>query len=189
MNSRQFQIIIPALFSVFLFNSIAQSADLEGGEKLVATCLHCHGSNGNSKKPLTPSLAGQRSLYIESQIKAYQSGQRTSPVMKNMVAKLNKKEIRSLSIYLAKLSPESAGADKTLAEKGQAKFAMCTGCHGASAEGRSGFPRLAGQQPEYLEKQLLDFKSGFRKGGMMNSITRSMPEQDIKEIAAYLSNL
>ena len=189
MNSIQFQVTISVIFSVFLFNSSAQAAEVDLGKKLVTTCLHCHGSNGNSKQPLTPSLAGQHVLYLESQIKAYQSGLRESPVMKNMVAKLTKKEVRNLSLYLASLSPESVGFDMNLAKNGKAKFSMCTGCHGSSAEGRSGFPRLAGQQPEYLEKQLLDFKSGRRKGGMMNGITRALSEQDIKEIAAYLASL
>ncbi len=66
---------------------------------------------------------------------------------------------------------------------------MCSGCHGTTAQGRGSFPKLAGQQPEYLKKQLLSFKNGSRKGGPMNAITSSLSERDISEIAAYLGSL
>jgi cytochrome c553 len=160
------------------------------GKDKAAPCLQCHGSNGNSKSPQYPSLAGQRALYIETQLKNFQSGQRTNSIMQGMVAKLTKSDILNISAYFADLTPESAGtSDLSLAKKGEQKFAMCTGCHGSLAQGRGGFPKLAGQQPAYIEKQLLAFKSRTRKGGPMNAMTSSLSEQDIKEIAAYLGNL
>lgn len=49
-------------------------------------------------------------------------------------------------------------------EKGRMTYASCTACHGKQAEGGRMFnsPRLAGQQPWYLYKQLLKFKDGVR---------------------------
>lgn len=49
------------------------------------------------------------------------------------------------------------------------KFEYCTTCHGASGRGYQGFytmPRLAGQSPEYLVEELLEFAAGHRKPGI-----------------------
>ena len=179
------------LLLIFLFsiNGFVYAADIEAGKTVAATCLGCHGANGNSKIPMNPSLAGQRPTYLKNQLKAFQSGQRINPVMQSMVTNLTIQDIENVSAFFASLNTESAGGDPSLAEKGLAKTAMCKGCHGGSAEGRGSFPRLAGQQPRYLETQLLNFINGSRKGGPMNAIVSSLSEQDIKEITAYLGSL
>jgi cytochrome c553 len=173
---RTFILLLLAFLSL---SSTAHAADIAAGKDKAAACLQCHGSNGNSKNPQYPSLAGQRAAYLESQLINFQTGQRTelfmdasqrtNSVMQDMVAKLTKSDISNISAYFAGLTPETAGAsDLSLAEKGEKKFGICTGCHGSSAQGRDVFPKLAGQQPKYIEKQLLDFKNGSRKGGPMN---------------------
>ena len=190
MNLIQLRTLILISLTFLSLSSTAHAADISAGKDKAIVCLQCHGSNGNSKNPQYPSLAGQRAMYIEAQLKNFQSGQRANSIMQGMVAKLTKSDISNISAYFAGLTPESAGAgDLSLAKKGQEKFSMCTGCHGSSAQGRGGFPKLAGQQPEYIEKQLLAFKNRSRKGGPMNAMTSSLSEQDIKEIAAYLGNL
>lgn len=175
--------------SFFATNSFVYAADIDAGKSKAAFCLGCHGSNGNSKSPQYPTLAGQRAQYLEAQLKAFQSGQRTSSIMQGMTANLNVQDIQNLSAYFSSLNTESAGGDTALAKKGEPKTAMCKGCHGSSVEGRGSFPKLAGQQPEYIEKQLLNFKNRSRKGGPMNAVASSLSEQDIKEIAAYLGSL
>ncbi len=177
------------LLSLFSVSPIVHSADLEAGKAKAAFCLGCHGENGNSKNPQYPSLAGQRANYIEYQLVAFQSGKRTSPVMQGMIAQLDREDMKNIAAYFASLSAESAGADPVVAKQGESKTAMCKGCHGNSAEGRGGFPRLAGQHPEYLKKQLLNFKDRSRTGGPMNGIASSLSEQDIDEISAYLGSL
>ena len=188
MNTH-FQRFILLFISLFSFSPFVHSADLEAGKTKATFCLGCHGENGNSKNPQYPSLAGQRANYLEYQILAFQSGKRTSPVMQGMVAKLDRQDMKNIAAYFSSLTPESAGADPVVAKKGESKTAMCKGCHGNSAEGRGGFPRLAGQHPEYLKKQLLNFKDRSRTGGPMNGVTSSLSEQDIDEITAYLGSL
>ncbi|MCF6203020.1 MAG: cytochrome c4 [Methylococcaceae bacterium] len=177
--------------SLFSFNSFIYAAEISEaeGKKKAALCEGCHGTKGNSKNPQYPSLAGQHATYIEAQLKAFQSGQRANSTMQGMAANLNETDIKNIAAYFSNLSSESAGGDSSLTKKGQDKFAMCAGCHGAKAQGRSNFPKLAGQQPEYLKKQLLNFKNGSRKGGPMNAIVSSLSEQDMNEIAAYLGSL
>ncbi|GKT11727.1 MAG: hypothetical protein ISEC1_P0696 [Thiomicrorhabdus sp.] len=70
-----------------------------------------------------------------------------------------------------------------------AKQATCVGCHGA--DGNSvvpNFPKLAGQHAAYLEKQLKDFRGGFRKDATMAPFAAGLSDTDIKELAAWFSS-
>jgi cytochrome c553 len=74
------------------------------------------------------------------------------------------------------------------AESGKQKSATCAACHGA--DGNSAvpdFPRLAGQQPDYLAKALRDYKSGARKNAIMATQVANLTDQDITDLAAYYS--
>ena len=181
---------ITAFSLIFALLSLnAAAADVEAGKNKAAMCFGCHGSEGISKNPMFPSLAGQTSMYIENQLKAFKSGARTSPTMKNMASGLDNTDIENLAAYFGSVSPQSAGGNPDLAKQGKSKVSMCLGCHGNNAQGRGQFPRLAGQQPAYLVKQLLAFQNGDRVGGPMGAIAKGLSEQDIKEITAYLGTL
>lgn len=73
--------------------------------------------------------------------------------------------------------------------KGEAKFAaVCAACHGA--DGNSGTPanpKLAGQHPAYLVKQLQDFKSGKRASAEMKGFASVLSDEDMKNIGAWLA--
>jgi cytochrome c553 len=74
------------------------------------------------------------------------------------------------------------------AEAGKQKSAPCAACHGA--DGNSAvpdFPRLAGQQPDYLVKALKDYQSGARKNAIMAPQAANLTDQDIADLAAYFS--
>ncbi len=179
--------VLFSLFAVFTANALA--ADLKAGKNTAAMCQGCHGAEGVSSNPMWPSLAGQKAAYLEKQLNAFKSGKRVNATMKGMVAALDKTAIENVSAYFASLPTKSAGGDASLAKKGEEKATMCMGCHGNNAEGRGQFPKLAGQHPQYLAKQLNSFKSGERKGGPMNAVVKNLSEQDIKEISAYLGSL
>ena len=70
---------------------------------------------------------------------------------------------------------------------GEAKFtALCAACHGA--DGNSGTPvnpKLAQQHPEYLVKQLQEFKSGVRKNAIMQGFASQLTDADMKNIAFW----
>ncbi|MFT5722260.1 MAG: cytochrome c553 [Motiliproteus sp.] len=73
---------------------------------------------------------------------------------------------------------------------GQGKAALCAGCHGADGNGASpAFPKLAGQHPSYLVKQLKDIKGGVRISPMMVGFAAGLAEQDMEDLAAYFSTL
>ena len=74
--------------------------------------------------------------------------------------------------------------------KGEASFtAMCASCHGA--DGNSGTPvnpKLSQQHPEYLVKQLQEFKSGKRKNPIMQGFASALSEDDMKNIAYWAAS-
>ncbi len=73
--------------------------------------------------------------------------------------------------------------------KGEASYsAVCAACHGA--DGNSGTPenpKLAGQHPQYLVKQLKEFKSGKRNNAIMLGFATTLSEDDMANIAQWLA--
>jgi cytochrome c553 len=62
----------------------------------------------------------------------------------------------------------------------------CASCHGIDGNSTSpGFPKLAAQIPQYLQKQLADFKSGARKNPIMSGMAAGLSSRDMEALAAY----
>ena len=83
--------------------------------------------------------------------------------------------------------PAPAAAKPDLA-KGEASFAVCSGCH--AADGNSaipGNPKLSQQHPEYLVKQLQEYKSGKRANAIMQGIASALSEDDMRNIAFWVT--
>lgn len=67
-----------------------------------------------------------------------------------------------------------------------AKSVTCVGCHGADGNSMvPNFPKLAGQHATYLEKQLKDFRDGFRKDATMAAFVKGLTDEEIKALAAF----
>jgi cytochrome c553 len=84
---------------------------------------------------------------------------------------------------------EPVKAAKPDLAKGEASFtAACAACHGA--DGNSGIPanpKLAQQHPEYLVKQLQEFKSGKRANAIMSGFASTLSDADMKNIAYWVT--
>ncbi len=64
----------------------------------------------------------------------------------------------------------------------------CAVCHGAEGESASAvYPRLAAQHPDYLAKQLRDFRDGRRKSDTMSGMAADLKDDDIAGLAAFFS--
>ena len=99
-----------------------------------------------------------------------------------------KKTIQILAVTLgfALVSSAVVAGD---AAAGQAKTAMCAGCHGADGNSMvANFPKLAGQGEKYLIKQMNDIKAGERNVPEMTGMLAASSEQDIADIAAYYAS-
>jgi cytochrome c553 len=72
---------------------------------------------------------------------------------------------------------------------GEAKYtAMCASCHGADGNSSTpGNPKLAAQHPEYLVKQLHEFKSGKRANAIMSGFAATLSDDDMRNIAYWAS--
>lgn len=74
--------------------------------------------------------------------------------------------------------------------KGEASFtAVCAACHGA--DGNSAIaanPKLSQQHPEYLIKQLQEFKSGKRNDPVMKGFASALSDDDMKNIAYWVTS-
>lgn len=86
-------------------------------------------------------------------------------------------------------SPAPKAAKPDLA-KGEASFAaVCAACHGA--DGNSGTPvnpKLAQQHPEYLLKQLQEYKSGKRANAIMSGMVAALTDEDMRNISYWLAS-
>jgi cytochrome c553 len=65
----------------------------------------------------------------------------------------------------------------------------CALCHGPEGESASAvYPRLAAQHPDYLQKQLRDFRDGRRKSDTMSEMAKDLEDGDIATLAAYFAS-
>ena len=93
-------------------------------------------------------------------------------------------------VFSAQANEPAAKAAKPDVAKGEASYAaVCAACHGA--DGNSSLPanpKLAQQHPDYIVKQLSEFKSGKRANGIMSGMAAPLSEADMKNIAAYVGS-
>ena len=181
------------LLAVAAAAATAQSADAVPPK--AEACAACHGPGGRAVVPQFPILAGQTSRYMVLQLRDFQEGRRSNELMSPMVAGMTRDEMRELSDYFAKQKPP-VQAFKTDSEKARlgklkADETLCTMCHLGGFAGQNEVPRVAGQNFEYVIKQLSDFKARKRTNdaGSMTSVASTINAQDIENLAHYLVGL
>lgn len=209
-------ILISLILTLSSINiAVAASGDADAGKTKAATCAACHGSNGIGASDSYPNLAGQHADYIVKQLKAFKAGDRKDPLMSPMAAPLSEQDMADVAAYFSALprdggSQDTGSADagsavsaapvayvpnpaagKSLYELGDASrnIGACIGCHGS--EGNSEvliYPNLANQHPEYIAKQLMNFKKKDRVNYAMNQFAGAMTEDDIADMQAYFAD-
>ncbi len=210
------QILTSVILTLLSINvALAAAGDVDAGKTKAATCAACHGANGIGSTDTYPNLAGQHSDYIVKQLKAFKAGDRKDPLMGPMAAPLSEQDMADVAAYFASLPRDGASQDaggseaagsasaapvayvpnpaagKSLYELGDASRSIgaCIGCHGS--EGNSDvliYPNLSNQHPEYIAKQLLNFKNNSRTNYAMNQFAGAMTEDDIADMAAYFKD-
>jgi cytochrome c553 len=171
------------------------AAGAEEGRAKAATCVACHGENGNSASPAFPSLSGQPKQFIVSALFQFREGKRQNEVMSPMAAKLSNADMNDLAAYFSAqpaLAPQHKTAPANV-DKGRQLSVQnnCVACHAANLMGQQHIPRLAGQQKEYLRAQLASFKASTRgeMDGVMTSAAQALTADDIDVLADYLAGL
>lgn len=177
------------------------AGDVKSGQEKSAMCVACHGTDGNSLVAMYPKLAGQSANYLAKQLADFKSGARVDPVMVGMVAGLSAKDMDDLAAYYAvQTSTPGTGETSEIGKKlyfgGDAAkgITACVACHGVAGKGmaQAGFPAIAGQNADYLKKQIATFRDGSRANdtnSMMGNIAIKLSDSDIEELVKYMSSL
>ena len=168
--------------------------DVSEGKRLAdMSCAGCHGPNGVSNTDGVPNLAGQRSVYLYRELKAYKSGLRANTIMTNSVKFLSDDAFVKVSAYYASLDPAQPSASAPAmkpdpVEAGKEAAASCGGCHGEKGVSKiPGMPSLAGLDPKYLVTAMRAYKSGQRKQEVMKALIAKVPDDQFKNIALYFA--
>ncbi|OYT91068.1 MAG: cytochrome c4 [Burkholderiales bacterium PBB3] len=93
-----------------------------------------------------------------------------------------------VSAHANTAAPEVKVSKPDLA-KGEASYgAVCAACHGADGNsGTPAYPKLSQQHPEYLIKQLQEFKSDKRNNAVMKGFAAALSDEDMKNIAYWVT--
>ncbi len=99
------------------------------------------------------------------------------------------KHLATLICTLAMVATAQAETLKPDVGAGATKYAqICVACHAADGNSTTpANPKLAGQHPEYLLKQLREYKSGKRANPIMSGMVAALNDQDMINIAFWLA--
>jgi cytochrome c553 len=188
------------------------------GKGDATACGGCHGEKALGMDAMgAPRLANIGQVYIFKQLDDYAASKRTSPgggaAMNDIAKALNEQDRRDLTAYLDSLDYETEPSDlKALAADGgkigdpkKGKIIMakgiqhlvpaCQDCHGFSGRAPN-IPAIHQQKYAYLVNQLTSFRDGSRandqavfKVGIMRGIAKKLTDENIADIAAYLSTV
>ncbi len=183
----------------------AMTPQIARGQAYYTTCQGCHGNAGEGLPGMkAPRLAGLPADYISAQLMLYRKGVRGGPddfqgVQMNGRAKAlpSDEAVRDVAAYIATLPlPAPAPVLPAAARAGADFYTGCAACHGEKGEGNAALhaPPLAGTSPDYLARQLRNFRKGIRgregdaTGQIMKVAAQSLPnDAAIDAVAACAS--
>ena len=177
--------------------SAAKAGAAEYAQRFATVCAACHGANGRSDMPGTPTLAGQHSFYAATQLFLFREGRRDNPAMTAVAKSFTDADLRGFSDFIGTLPPQQPPpgppADAAKMKQGQAlgQQHRCVICHGADLAGGQQVPRIGGQREEYLRDTLQGFRSGKRPGytmAMLEAVSHVSPAE-LDVLAYYAANV
>lgn len=185
---------------------VAAPMALAGAPGSAESCLGCHGSDGISSDPDTPTIAGASAFFLENQLFLFQGEER--PCVADLFAKVDgapaadhcalvadwsEDTIVEVAAHYSEQSHQAAdqSVDAGLAEAGAATHeASCARCHadsGSDPADDAGI--LAGQWQPYLVRTMTDFREGRRmQPATMEREMQALSDADIEALAAYYAS-
>jgi cytochrome c553 len=176
-----------------------RSQHIAAGQALATErCAVCHGEQGQSVAPDFPRLAGQNAGYVFKQLKDFASGHRSSPVMLDKARQLTDEQMFAIGQFYQSMRPTvTLVADPKLAQVGEFVYERgnthtglpaCVTCHGSAARGTAELPRLAGQHPDYIVRQMKAFKDRSRSNdnAIMHLVADRISQLELQAVSAYL---
>jgi cytochrome c553 len=178
--------LLAAVFSLQAF----AAGDVAQGKILADTCKGCHAVDSYTNVYPTyhvPRIAGQSAGYLSAALILYRDGDRDHPTMLAQAASFSDQDIQDISAYLASVDPQ---LDPAAVASGEAPAALtvCAACHGAAGVSMIPTnPHLAGQQLDYLQQAISQYKDGSRKGPNAIAMQAQMSAISEEELAAVLT--
>ena len=158
--------------------------DQAAGKSAAASCAACHGDQGVSGNPATPSVAGQDAEYLAAALRAYKDGSRKDEAMKGAAAALDDRAMKDIAAYYAAQQPQPLNIRRPLTTAEWTE--RCDRCHGPNGNSTDPLvPRLAAQRADWLELVLEAYRKGARKSTAMAAMSALMSEADARELAAH----
>jgi cytochrome c553 len=157
----------------------------------LAPCYSCHGDNGQSFNPDTPSLGAQPSPYVLIQLYLFREKLRRVDLMNEAVKGFTDDDLRAFADTLAKLPPPpTAGpTDPARLDRGRTLVHQyrCNVCHSPDLAGRDNVPRIAGQREDFLVKTMREYKANIRPGydASMGDVLQPVSDADILDLAYF----
>ena len=198
-----------ALTLVLAGNQAMAGGDAEAGQAKAATCVACHGVDGNSAVPTFPKLAGLGHKYLLKQMKDIRDGRRPVALMAGQVDNMSDQDLADIAAFydaqprtggMADPDKVALGRKVYLAGIAERQVPACSGCHSPTGNGNgpAGYPSLGGQHAEYIAAQLKMFRKGHEdptgrtNGGeakIMRTTAFRMSDMEIEAVASYIAGL
>lgn len=176
----------------------AQAAGVTA-QRWLDTCAPCHGAQGQSTQALVPSVGGQPSFYVATQLFLFRDGRRNdhplAPAMSAVAKEMDNNALRGWSDFVATLPPPRRPEDvpdpgRVQRGRALAETRHCLSCHGHDLAGGQQVPRVAHQREDYLQHTLKGFRSGQRVGytGAMSEALAGLGPQELDDLAHFLAH-
>lgn len=179
---------------------LRRKPDLAAGERRYAmACSGCHGAAGEGQlQGQAPRIAGQLYAVIASELVGFRQGRRMDGRMQARASDHvlpGSQDVADVAAYAAQLSGNAIdqGSGNQVERGAQLYTNRCSTCHGTRALGseRPVVPRLAGQNHDYLVRQLQYLIDGRRAAAGRDHLQplQSVDRDQIMALADYLSRL
>lgn len=176
-------------------------------------CVSCHGAKGVAPTQNWPHLAGQKAAYTAKMLLDYQSGLRRegqrAALMHDIAVMMSPQQIADVSAFYAlQAAPQDDGTPRPSPKKTVTDFdaaqlirkgdparllTPCASCHGVAGQGGNReASALAGQNPLYFVRTLLDYQSGLRANDSakgMSTFAKKLTRNEIEALATYYADL
>ncbi|MBV8971027.1 MAG: c-type cytochrome [Sphingomonadaceae bacterium] len=172
---------------------------------VIQTCARCHGAAGTGRAVgAFPNLAILSPQYIRGELASFANGSRHSAFMQTVADQLSPAQMDAVAAYYsgqpkakslaaATFAVPAAevqyGAQIALQGLRDRKLGSCNGCHALADADARNFPRLNGQNEDYMIAQLRLFRAGGRgdtgRYNPMVGVAKALGDREISAVAAY----
>jgi cytochrome c553 len=184
-----------------------------GAATYAAKCAGCHGDAGQGRiaqsatlgeQGIFPRLAGQPAAYLYRQLWSFAHGWRSSAAMPPMADGLTEGDWADIAVHLEHLAatayPPPPAIANDVVELGRSIATLgrpdrgvspCSRCHGPAGIGVAPyFPALMGLDARYITAEIIAFRGGQRRNGMlrlMDPVSHGLEAQEIEAVAGYFA--